>query len=123
MGKLVSDYVLDDALNHIKNYGTRWVICSSCATDYTTMSALKLGEVGASASDYTVADGTTGRKVTMVASSGNTVATTGEYNHLCIGTATGSAVLLYQTTGTAENLTATNKFDIPSWSITIADPT
>ncbi len=119
MAKKVDDSVLDAALDNI---GTSTVlhVCSAEPSNFAGIAAVSLANVAMAGGDYTKADGTTGRKVTMAAKSAIPVTATGTANHVALATGT---VLKYVTTATAQALTSGNTVSTPAWSITIADPT
>ena len=70
--------------------------------------------------DFTIADDTSGRKVTTAQKSGITVDTTGTATHVSICDLTN---LLVVTTCTSQALTAGNTVTIPAFAISVSDPT
>lgn len=125
MAKLVADAVLDGALNVIKSNCTRMNACSTQPTTYTEgITTYQLSYAPMTATGFTIADDTTGRKVTMAAKAGLTVNNSGTYQHVALtGTVSSTPTLLFVTTGTSQILTAGNTVDYPSWKIGIGDPT
>lgn len=127
MGKLVHNDVLDGALNIIKNNATQISVCIDTPTTYgqaTTLDACMLAiKSDLTSADFTVADDTSGRKVTIAQQAAISITGTGTQNatHVCLCDA--SAKLLYVTTCTSQALTNGNTVTIPAWKITIPDPT
>ena len=130
MAKWANDQIMDAALNVIKvgitSYGPATRICA-CGTQPATYAeatsgtnSLAVGTV--SGTDFTLADGTSGRKVTVGTVSGVSVGTTGTAQHVALADSANS-VLLYVTTCGTQTLTSGNTVNFPSWAITIADPT
>lgn len=123
MAKSVADAVLDAALNYIKNNVTRMTACSAQPTTYTEGNATyALADVTLASGDFTVADDTSGRKVTVAQKTGVTVDSTGTANHVALLDVSNTA-LLYVTTATSQALTAANTMTFNSWKINIQDPT
>lgn len=123
MGKSVNDVVLDAALNYIKNNCTRMTACSQEPTTYTEGNATyALADVTLASGDFTVANDTSGRKVTIAQKTGVTVDSTGTANHVALLDVS-NTVLLYVTTATSQALTAANTMTFNTWKINIQDPT
>jgi hypothetical protein len=70
--------------------------------------------------DFTLADDTSGRKVTMAAKNTVTVTANGTATHVSLDDGT---TLLYVTTCTSQALTTATPVNIPAWKVGIADPT
>lgn len=114
--------VLDAALNVIKTDVEKMIACSSQPATYaqaTTTYALAL-DATMTDGNFTIADGTSGHKVTVSTQSGLTVDTSGTANHVAL---VDTDDLLYVTTCTQQSLTAGNTVDFGSWKIEIGDPT
>lgn len=123
MAKSVADAVLDAALNYIKNNVTRMTACSAQPTTYTEGNATyALADVTVASGDFTVADDTSGRKVTVAQKTGVTVDSTGTATYVALLDVSNTA-LLYVTTATSQALTAANTMTFNSWKINIQDPT
>ena len=122
MAKTVHNDVLDAALNIIKNNATTQLVCSSEPTDRATALAAALATATMASGDFTVADDTSGRKVTSAVKSGVMIDVSGTANHIAYIDGTR---LLYVTTCTSQVLTANgvNTVSLPAWKISIADPT
>jgi hypothetical protein len=126
MAKSCNPTVIDQALNYIKNNGTRMVACSAQPTTYTEAnSTYALADVTMASGDYTLGNGSvSGRKVTVGAKSGVLIDTSGTATHIAILDVTGTS-LLYVTTCTSQALTAngSNTVNFPAWDIEIQAPT
>ena len=120
MAKWVADVVLDEALDYIKQNATEMIACSTQPTNFLqATSTYALADVVVASGNFTIANGTSGRKVTVAATSGITVDSSGTFAHVALCTA---ATLLYVTTGTSQVLTAGNTVDFPAWAIQLSDP-
>ncbi|MFZ5448611.1 MAG: hypothetical protein ACOZFS_08265 [Thermodesulfobacteriota bacterium] len=120
MSKSVHNDVLDGALNIIKNNCNLMTVCSAEPTTRTeAVTTYALADVAMASGDFTVADDTSGRKVTVGAKSGVTVDATNTATHIALVDATR---LLYVTTCTPQALTAGNTVNFPAWKINIQDP-
>lgn len=122
MGKQVHNDVLDGMLNIIKNNATSQLVCSSAPVDRAAALAAALATVVMTGTDFTIADDTSGRKVTSLAKPGVMIDVSGTANHIAYIDGTR---LLYVTTCTSQVLTANgvNTVSLPAWKISIADPT
>lgn len=126
MAKSAPDAMIDAALDYVAS-GDRMVVCSTQPTTYTeAMTTYNLATVtltaGAGNGDFTKADDTSGRKLTMTAKSALPITASGNAQHVAICTVSGS-VLRYVTTCTSQALVSGGTVDVPSWKINIADPT
>lgn len=121
MGKSVNNDVLDGAW-HVLDQADLMTVCSAEPTTRTeAITTFKLADVAMTPNtDYTIADDTSGRKVTVAAKSAVVVDSSGTGNHVALVDGTR---LLYVTTCTAQALTATNTVNFPAWVASIADPT
>ena len=120
MAKESHNDVLDAALNEIAT-ATSQVLCTTQPANYAGIAALTLATVTMAGGDYTNADDTSGRKVTMAAKAGVSVtgaSASGTYVVLHDG-----VTLLYATTCTSIAVTNGGTVDFPSWKINFADPT
>lgn len=124
MAKSINSTVLDQALNYLKNNGTKMVLCSAQPTTYTEGNATyMLANVTMASGDYTLANGdTSGRKVTMAAKTGISVSNAGTGTHVAILDTTGTALLLV-TTCTSQAVSSGGTCDIGSWKDEIQAPT
>jgi hypothetical protein len=129
MGKLANNDVLDALGNYLKTNGIKMTVCEGAPTTYEHASSNKgtgtgkvLAGVVIDTGDYTLADGTTGRKVTFSAQVDVPIDVSGTVDHVAVINTTSSA-LLFVTTCTSQPLVATNTVTIPAWAITSGDPT
>ncbi len=124
MARSVNNAVLDAALNHLKNNGTRIDICATEPTTYAAATSTNsLGNVTIDSTDFTgPADGdVSGRKITVNAQTGISITTSGTADHLAV--TNGVDTLLYVTTITSQAVTSGNTADTSAWDVEIADPT
>lgn len=121
MGKLAPDAFLDAALDYAA--GADYLcVCADTPTDYTgAYTTYMLAKVAVDSGDFTKADDTSGRKVTIGAQSGLTIDNTGTATHIAL-VKTGDTTLRYVTTCTSQALGAGGTVDVPAWKITISDP-
>jgi hypothetical protein len=125
MAKSINSIVLDQALNYLKNNGTRLCVCSAQPTTYTeAITTYKLAIKTISSTDFTgpAAGDTSGRKITVNQQSGIPVDTSGTATHVAIADSVNSALLLV-TTCTSQALTQGNTVTVPAFKDEIADPT
>lgn len=120
MSKFAQTSVLDALLDKVAT-GVTMTVCSTQPTTYTEATATyALASVTMSGGDYTKAAGSpNGRKVTIGSKSGVSVSASGTAQHVAI---CDGSTLLYVTTVTSQALTSGNTVTIPSWTITVADP-
>lgn len=128
MAKTVDDTVLNGAFD-ILDQADLMTACSSQPTSFaeatTNLGAggYKLADVAMTPdTDFTKADDTSGRKVTVAAKSGVAIDISGTATYIALTKSSGS-VLLYVTTCTSQVLTAGGTVDFPAWKINIQDPT
>lgn len=129
MAKLAHNDVLDALGEYLKANGVKMTACEGAPTTYEHANSQKgtgTGKALASAvltgTDYTMADDTSGRKVTISEQADETVDQTGDADHIAIVDTTNSK-LLYVTTCTLQTLTAANTVTFPAWKINVQDPT
>ena len=125
MAKWANDNVMDAALDYIAT-ADRLFVCKDQPSDYADAASTEdLATVtltpGSGNGDYTIADDTSGRKVTIAEQATITVDHTGTATHIALGIA-GSSTLVYVTTCTSQALTAGNTVTVPAWKIGIGDP-
>lgn len=121
MGKSVADSVIDAALESIATC-TRIDVTSDTTTptNLTNTLATTTLTAGDGAGDYVIADGTTGRKVTVAQQENISITATGTAKHVVLSV---GGVIKLTTTCTDQVLTAGGTVTIPAFSDTIADPT
>lgn len=131
MAKWANDLFMDAALNTLKTgisgFGpaNKMTACNAQPTTYTEGNAtFALADVAMASGDYTLADDTSGRKVTVGAKSSVLIDTSGSATHIAL-LDTANSVLMYVTTCTSLSLVAngSNTVSFPAWKIGIADPT
>ena len=129
MAKIVDNTVLDAALMKIQGYpiavtpaNTQMFVCSTQPTTYAEASTTYMlaAKTAIPSTDYAIADGTSGRRLTTTQYSGVSITNTGSAQHIAICNA---SVLLYVTTCTAQTINSGGTVTIPSWYIELADPT
>ena len=124
MGKSADNDIMDDGFDQLRADVDKMVVCSQEPTNFTEAnSTYALADVAMADADFTIADGDVdGRKVTVAAKNAVNVDSSGTATHLAL-VDTVASKLWYVTTVTSQVLTAGNDVDIPSWKITIRDPT
>jgi hypothetical protein len=121
MGKWQNDLMLDAALDYIKTNADKMVLCSAQPTTYTEANATyALADVAIDSSDFTHADGTSGRKTTIAQQLNVTVDVSGDGTHVAL-VKTGTSALLYVTTCATLTVVATETINFPAWSIQLGD--
>lgn len=116
------DAVIDGGLDYIVNNVTRVHVCSAEPANYAGISAVELVQYTVNSGNFTKADDTSGRKVTLGALSGNVATGTGNGSHVAFSN--GSNTLYGVISGDNDSINATQQVDIAAvdvWSI--ADPT
>lgn len=110
--------MMDAALDYVAG-ATTMLVTTSQPADRTAALAAALASVSMAGGDYTKADDTSGRKVTMAQKTGVPVTVTGTATHVCLIDGT---TLRYVTTCTSQVLTSGNTVTIPAWKVGVADP-
>jgi len=123
--KSVHNDVLDGALNIILN-GCTQICVDTVATAPTTYAEAVVTNMLAIKSNVTagmfaVADGTSGRKITIPTCTAIEVMATGDAGHIALCDVDDR--LLYVTTCTSQTLTDGNTVTVPWWTIQLEDPT
>lgn len=127
MAKYAPDEMIDAALKYVGDTSTgcdRLIVCSGQPTTYaeaTTVYDLATATL-TPASDFAIADDTSGRKLTISAKSGITIDHSGNATHVAL-CKSGDSTLRYVTTCTPQDLVSGGTVDTPEWTISIADPT
>lgn len=118
MAKWANDLVMDAALDKIAT-ATQLLVCTAQPSDRATALSTAVATQALTGA-FTKADGNTnGRKVTIAAQNGLTVAANGTATHVAL--IDGSS-LLYVTTCTSQAVTSGNVINVPAWKIEISDP-
>lgn len=124
MAKFTHDDVMDAALNVIKNNCTKVTVCETQPTTYTEGNAtFALADVTVDSSDFTLANGTSGRKVTFAAQTGVTVDVEGTGDHLAFLDVANSKLLHVTTISNAQTVYVGNTINIGAEDIQFGDPT
>ena len=123
MGKAAPDATIDAMFDYV-DLSNIMHVCSGEPANYAGIAAVSLASVAMTPNtDFTKANGTvSGRKVTVAAKSGVSVASSGTATHLVLAL-TSDSTLRYVTTCTSQALTAGNTVNIPAWEIEVQDPT
>jgi hypothetical protein len=130
MAKKMNDIIVDTGFNVIKtgitSYGpaNRMSCCTAEPVSAAEAASLACCIVTMASGDFTIADDTSGRKVTVAAKSSQVITASGTVNHIALYD-TVNAVLLYVTTCTSQALVDndSNTVSFPAWKINIGDPT
>lgn len=126
MGKVAPNAMIDASLNYVAACDLL-VVCSAEPSSYADATAsvdladqaLTSGDGGG---DFTIADDTSGRKLTMTAKSAIPIDHSGSATHIALCKTTDTS-LRYVTTCTSQSLTSGGTVDVPLWKINIQDPT
>jgi hypothetical protein len=118
MAKLLADAVLDAALDKIATCDNL-TFCSAQPANYAGIAAVALVSVAVDAGDFTKADDTSGRKVTIGAQTGMTPSANGTVTYAVLDDGT---TLLAATTVTSQAVTTAQTWNSPAFKIGIADP-
>jgi len=127
MAKVIHDDVLDAALGVIDN-ADRISVCEGEPADYADMTTNK----GAGGHKLAMSNTPTFQAITDALGGGRELAVdqeatiavdvSGNADHVCLGIS-GSSKMYAATTCTLQALTAGNTVTIPTWKVTIGDPT
>lgn len=128
MAKSSHDDVLDALGNYLKTNGNKMTVCEGEPTTYEHANSTKgvgagkaLADVAMAGGDYTLANHTSGRKVTMAEKADVLIDASGTADHVAI-VDTVTEKLLYVTTCTEQVLTAGNTVTFPEWFGAVEDP-
>ena len=121
MGKVVPDITNDSMLDFI-GLSDEMYVCTAEPANRAAAISTALVNVIMSGGDFTNADDTSGRKVTVTAQAGETIGTTGTATHLALCKLSDTSLRLV-TTVTSQALTAAGTVDIPAWKHNVQDPT
>jgi hypothetical protein len=119
MAKAIPDVTMDPSLDKLAT-ATRMTVCSTQPANFAGIAAVLLASQTMTGGDFTKADDTSGRKVTVAAKNGISVTTSGTAGHVCLDDGT---TLLGVTTCTSQALTSGNQVNTPAWKWNIEDPT
>lgn len=123
MAKFLADPTLDASLAKLAT-SINQTVCSAQPANFAGIAAVALATVvltpGHGNGDYTIADDTSGRKVTVGAQNGVSIFASGTATHIVYDD---GSVLLAGTTCTSQALTSGGTVDVPAHKFGIADPT
>ncbi len=124
MSKFVKDSVMDLALADIATC-TLLTVCSGAGTPTDgSLAGATLASVALTAGDgngdYVIADGTSGRKVTISEQADVSITASGDATHIVLSL---GGVVKLVTTCTTQTLTSGGTVTVPTFNDTIADPT
>ena len=126
MAKWSLDSNMDAMLNEVATCN-ELVVCSGQPANYAGVAAVALARViltaGSGNGDFTLADDTSGRKVTITQQSDIPIDTSGSATHVALMIGQGGSILKYVTTCTSQYLVDTGTVTVPAWKIGVADPT
>ena len=119
----IENPVFDAALQVLIDDGDRLDLCSQEPTNYTeATSTYSLGNQ-TSITIGTIADGdVSGRKVTVSATSGGTIGTTGTATHYAISNIAGTQLLAAGDLTTSQQVVSGNTFTTEAFDIELPDP-
>ena len=123
MAKACPDAVLDLILTEIAT-GNIVYVCSGQPANHAGIAAVALADIAVTAGngngDWTIADDTSGRKLTLAQQADIDIDASGTATHIAIDDGTD---LLFVTTCTSQALVDTGTVTIPAFKINIPDPT
>lgn len=126
MAKATPDTVLDAALAVVA-LADELYVCSDQPADYAGIAAVALATValtpGDGNGDFTIADHTSGRKVTVAQQADIPIDTSGAATHIVLATGGATDLLRQITTCTSQALVDTGTVTVPAYIISFADPT
>jgi hypothetical protein len=123
MGKAAPDALIDASLDYIAGCDLM-VACSQEPASYAEATATyDLATASMTpVTDFTKANDTSGRKVTMAAKSGVSIDHSGDATHIAM-CKSGDSTLRAVTTCSQQTLTQGGTVDFPAWKWNIQDPT
>jgi hypothetical protein len=114
--------VMDVGLTAIKNGAISMVFCSAAPANFAGVAAVTLITQVISSSDLTLANDTSGRKLTVGAKTGMTPSSNGTVIYVVL--TDNSAIMYAGTTVTSQAVTTSQTWNSPAFKIAaIADPT
>lgn len=119
MAKWANDSALDALLDKVAT-SVQMVVTTTQPSTRAAALTNPLASVAMTSGDFAKSDGSpNGRRLTVAQKSNIAVTATGSATHVCL---VDGSDLLYVTTVTTQTLTSGNTVTIPSWTITVADP-
>lgn len=121
MGKLIPDAIIDAQLDAVTASATRIHICSAEPANYAGISAVELADAAISGSINKANGDSSGRKATVPAQTGISIASTGTANHVVLSN--NSSTMYLVTTCTAQALTSGGTVDTNAFDLEVGDAT
>jgi hypothetical protein len=123
MAKVAPDAMIAGGLTYVQECDLM-VMCSAQPATYAEATATyDLADVALSTpADLVIADGTSGRKITIAQKLAVAVDHTGNITHIVL-CKVADTTLRYITTTTSAAVVSGETVDVPAWSIQIGDPT
>jgi len=126
-GKTVNPTVLDQALTYVRDKVTHILVASANdTTNFAFLATSRLASsvitTGAGLFTLSAGSGSNGRKLTVPAVNDIEIIATGTANVVALYNSAGPNEVLYVTTCTAKPLTIADRVNIPTWDITLTDP-
>lgn len=118
MAQAISDAVFDAALDKLAT-SIKMVMCSGQPANYAGVAAVSLGDITVDSGDFSKADDTSGRKVTVAAQNGWVPGSNGTVTHIALHDGT---TLLAVTTTTSQAVTTAQTWNIPAFKLNLQDP-
>ena len=126
MAKACPDAVLDLILTGIA-LSDELFVCSGEPANYAGIAAVALATVALTAGDgggdWTIADDTSGRKITLAQQADIPIDVTGTATHIAVAVGGATDVMKFVTTCTSQALVDTGTVTVPAFKINIPDPT
>ena len=120
MGKKVENVVYDAALNYIKNAtGLQMILLDEEPGNRAAAVSGALCTFSLSESDVTIADGSSGRKLTIGEKLGGIASAGGVHHHTAV---ISSTELLFVTTATGKTINNGDEINTPAFSFQLNDP-
>jgi hypothetical protein len=118
----LNDTVLDEALSYISSNASHLYLCSSEVSVYANLSSATLGDDASPSFTGPTTGDTSGRKLTVDATTAGSVTATGTASHWAIATTSGSAILAAGPLSSSQSVTSGNTFTLTAFDIELRDP-
>ena len=130
MGMWASTQFYEASMNILVNGTKRVFICPSCsepATYAAAVASMLAQSTTITTTDLVLTSGTSGATVTISSNAdiiaATTLQSTGIAGHIVLAGTSAGAVLYYITTCTTKKLASGDTVTMPSWTVTIVEPT
>lgn len=120
MAKFLPDAALDATLDYVAGATEQYICTSQPVSRAAAITASLTGAVTLASGDFTKADDTSGRKVTVAQKADIAITATGDANHIVLCDATNIRAI---TTCTTQTLTSGGTVTRPAFTLSISDPT